>query len=77
MKKLIYLFTLSGLLFLASCQNNQTTSEAPEISEISNDIERVEPPNWWVGFENDKVQLLIKHPNIGAATASVSYPGVR
>lgn len=39
-------------------------------------IERVEPPNWWIGFKNTTVQLLVKHENIGAATISISYPGV-
>ena len=29
------------------------------------DIERVEPPNWWVGFKNPDLQLLVKgDPNI-------------
>ena len=76
MKQKIYFLILSGLLFLASCQTNETPKEAPVLTETSNDIERIEPPNWWVGFENDEVQLLVKHPNIGEATASVSYPGV-
>jgi glycosidase len=76
MNKRIYLFVLCGLLFLASCQKNETSEKAPEINEISKDIERVEPPNWWIGFENPELQLLVKHPNIGSATASISYPGV-
>ncbi len=76
MHKRIYLFILCGLLFLASCQSNQSPAKAPEITKISNDIERVEPPNWWIGFENSELQLLVKHPNIGSATASISYPGV-
>lgn len=76
MKRQLYFLLVSGLLFLASCQTNNTPDEAPILTEVSNDIERLEPPNWWVGFENKQVQLLVKHPNIGTATASISYPGV-
>ena len=76
MKKKIYLFTIFGLLFLTSCQENQTPAVVSELLETSNDVERVEPPNWWIGFENPQLQLLIKHPNIGSAVVSVSYPGV-
>ena len=76
MKKKIYLFTIFGLLFLTSCQENQTPAVVSELLETSNDVERVEPPNWWVGFENTQLQLLVKHPNIGSAVVSVSYPGV-
>ncbi|MDB2462538.1 cyclomaltodextrinase N-terminal domain-containing protein, partial [Algibacter sp.] len=40
------------------------------------DIERVEPPNWWVGFKNTALQLLVKHPNISQATPEISYQGI-
>ena len=40
------------------------------------EISKVEPPNWWVGMKNSKLQLLVKHPNIGNATPEISYPGV-
>ncbi len=76
MKKKIYLFAFFGFLFLTSCQENHINTDAPELSETSNDVERVEPPNWWVGFENTQLQLLVNHPNIGRAEASVLYPGV-
>jgi len=39
-------------------------------------VDRVEPPNWWVGFKNTELQLLVKHDNIGSAQAEISYPGV-
>lgn len=73
MRKLICLIILSGGLLFTSCEKQ---SEAPVLTEISNDIERIEPPNWWVGFKNDQLQLLVKHPSIGSTTASISYPGV-
>jgi neopullulanase len=39
-------------------------------------IDRVEPDNWWVGFNEPDVQLLVYGENIQSARASVDYPGV-
>lgn len=41
-----------------------------------NDIERIEPSNWWVGFKNPELQLLVKHPMIATAIVEINYPGV-
>ena len=48
-----------------------------ENTEISNSyLDKVEPPNWWIGFKNKNLQLLVKHENVGEALPSISYPGV-
>ena len=39
-------------------------------------IERVEPPNWWTGFEQDSLQLMLYGSNISAAEVSSNYQGV-
>lgn len=39
-------------------------------------IQRVEPPNWWVGMENNHVQLMIYGENISNYTASISNSDV-
>ncbi|WMI68544.1 glycoside hydrolase family 13 protein [Mangrovimonas sp. YM274] len=39
-------------------------------------IERVEPPNWWVGFKNPSVQLLVKGDDVGKLTPSVESSGI-
>ena len=39
-------------------------------------IERVEPPNWWIGFKETKLQLLINDNNISGATPEINYDGV-
>ncbi|WP_405575360.1 glycoside hydrolase family 13 protein [Winogradskyella sp. Asnod2-B02-A] len=74
--KLILITLLVAMVF--SCQ--ETISEENEVSEsvteIQNDIEKVEPPHWWIGFKNQDLQLLVKHPNIGKATAKINYAGV-
>jgi glycosidase len=46
-------------------------------SSFSNaQINRIEPPNWFVGFKNENLQLLVHHPNISNAKPTISYQGV-
>jgi glycosidase len=40
-------------------------------------VEKVEPPNWWVGFKESSMQLLIKGPSIGNYTATIDHEYVR
>ncbi|MCL7763568.1 glycoside hydrolase family 13 protein [Polaribacter sp. Z014] len=47
-----------------------------EITAVIKEIERVEPPNWFIGFKDTSLQLLVKEENIGFATPSISYEGV-
>jgi neopullulanase len=74
--KLILITLLVATVF--SCQ--ETTSDknvvSEPVAEIQNDIEKVEPPHWWIGFKNQKLQLLVKHPNIGSAIPKINYSGV-
>ncbi|NRA91675.1 MAG: cyclomaltodextrinase N-terminal domain-containing protein, partial [Psychroserpens sp.] len=71
---------LAVLCLLYTCQEAQ--KEEPKELESQTefvdqqDIDRIEPPNWWVGFENKDLQLLVHHPNIGDFSPSVDYPGV-
>ena len=44
--------------------------------DIINDIERIEPKNWWVGYKNTELQLLVKHPNISQAIPQITHSGV-
>ena len=77
MKNIIYLFSFCGVLFLSSCEKNKIEVVSTSKQKIiTNEIERVEPPNWWVGFKNEQLQILVKHPNIGSASVTISYPGV-
>ena len=39
-------------------------------------IQRVEPPNWWVGMKNPSLQLLVYGENITDLYPSVNYEGV-
>jgi glycosidase len=35
------------------------------------------PPNWWVGFDQDTLQILIHQENIGMANAILKHPTVK
>ena len=39
-------------------------------------IERVEPPNWWVGFEEPELQLMVYGAEIGKANPQIDHEGV-
>lgn len=39
-------------------------------------LNRVEPPNWWAGFSNPNLQLLVHGTNIASTDVKLSYPGV-
>ena len=73
-------FVIPMALCLVSCKEKPNTAAmsegAEKITTEIRDIERVEPPNWWVGFKNTELQLLVKHPDISERTPRISYPGV-
>lgn len=77
MKKLITLALVILISVSFSCQKEtEKTTTSEVVTEVKNDIERIEPPHWWIGFNTTQVQLLVKHPNISEATASINYAGV-
>ena len=39
-------------------------------------IERVEPPNWWTGFEHRELQLLVHGEGISSHVPAIDHPGV-
>lgn len=39
-------------------------------------VNRVEPPNWWVGMKNQELQLLVHGKDIANTEVELSYPGV-
>lgn len=79
MKKQLFLFCASFVFFLASCEKKGTkVSTNDQDNDVKGvyEIDRVEPPNWWTGFKNNKLQLLIHHPNIQNAKVTIQSPGV-
>ena len=44
---------------------------------INAQIDIVHPPNWWIGFENQNLQLLVKGEKINTYEFDIKYPGVK
>lgn len=42
----------------------------------SQKVSRIDPPNWWVGMKNQKLQLMVYGQNISTANVSINYKGV-
>lgn len=42
----------------------------------SQKVSRIDPPNWWVGMKNQKLQLMVYGQNISSANVSINYKGV-
>ena len=45
-------------------------------SFLTAQVNRIEPPNWWVGFKNENLQLLVHHPNIGTTIPTETFKAV-
>lgn len=58
---------LLSLLLLFSNSSLIAKSQKPD---------RIEPPFWWIGMKNQKLQLLVKGKNISETTPVIKYNGV-
>ncbi|SDB65541.1 Glycosidase [Flavobacteriaceae bacterium MAR_2010_188] len=45
-------------------------------TDLNAQIKHLEPPNWWVGFKDQQLQLLVNADNIGGAKVKIEYAGV-
>lgn len=61
---------LSPILLLLFFCTNTLTSTAQKIS-------RIEPPNWWAGMKNPKLQLLVYGNNISNLQPVINHKGVQ
>ncbi len=39
-------------------------------------VNRIDPPNWWAGMHNPRLQLMVFGENIGQTRPEINYPGV-
>ena len=80
MKKLFYICFSSLVILSVSCKESTSkevyTQEQQKLLINKNNIERIEPPYWWIGFQNKKLQLLVKHEDISDYTPSISFDGI-
>ena len=67
---------LACLLLVFSCNRERALESNSNEARSEGLIDRIEPPNWWIGLKNEKLQLLVHHPNIGNSTPTISYSGV-
>ncbi|GGD14507.1 glycoside hydrolase family 13 protein [Hyunsoonleella pacifica] len=79
-----YRYFAGVLLFLVAlttaCKKEVNMSKeefsVPSEAIEQNDINRVEPMHWWIGFKNPKLQLLVHHPNISKWEPKIAHQGV-
>lgn len=74
--RFIFFFFFLSMTFLLSCHTKESPKNVSEVSISTTSMKKVEPPNWWIGFKDTSLQLLVKEDNIGSAKLSISYPGV-
>ncbi len=79
MTKLFKICFSCFIVISVSCKKSISESEAIDVHPQlvnQNDIERIEPPQWWIGFKNKTLQLLVHHPGISDYTPVIKYKGV-
>src|SRR5579863_7186472 len=61
-----------SLVFLTSVCN------AFCVAQTSQNFDRVEPPNWWVGMKSTELQILfyVHDGDLSTYEASINYPGI-
>jgi len=52
------------IIVIVSCNNEKFTENISKVSITNTSLEKVEPINWWVGFKDTSLQLLVKEENI-------------
>jgi neopullulanase len=61
----------TGILFSVFCLLSSFYAVSQDIS-----LQRVEPPCWWTGFKETRLQLLVYGKNISGTRIGIDYPGV-
>ncbi len=69
--------TIGGLaaLLTACVAPPPPTVDMPSPAPVSQ-IERIEPPHWWVGFEDNELQLLVHGEGVGSLEPQINDPRV-
>ena len=45
-------------------------------NNLLSQIDKIHPPNWWIGFENQNLQLLVRGELISDYKIHIDYPGI-
>lgn len=77
MKRFIHLSILCVFVINISCKNENNNHLQEIAIEVTNSkLMHVDPPNWWVGFKEAELQLMVKYPNISETTPKILYKGI-
>lgn len=71
---------LIGSAFLAAGAHAQTTAAAPAASAsavAATAIDHMDPPFWWAGMQDKRLQLMVHGRAIADLDPVIDYPGVR
>ena len=71
-----WFFILIGL-FIISCENEKKFEIQNLEIKLTNKIERVEPPTWWIGMKTRDLQLLVYGKNISDFVPVINSSNVK
>ena len=71
-----WIYILIGL-FIISCDNDKRSEIQNLEVKLTNNIERVEPPNWWIGMKTRDLQLLVYGKNISDYVPVINSSNVK
>ena len=71
-KRLSRLIALSGFAVTALLLLLPPAARAEQVA-----LEHVEPPSWWIGMRNSRLQLMLHGKDIAALKSAVQHAGVR
>ena len=74
MKKIIFIGLI--ILFSISCNTEKQDLKSNDKIKLIDSIERVEPPNWWVGMKTNDLQILVYGKSIGDLIPKISNSNV-
>jgi len=71
-----WIYILIGL-FIISCDNDKKSEIQNLEVKLTNNIERVEPPSWWIGMKTRDLQLLVYGKNISDYVPVINSSNVK
>ena len=74
MKKIIFIGFI--LLFSISCNTKKQDLKSNNNIQLIDLIERVEPPNWWVGMKTNELQILVYGNSINDLIPKISNSNI-
>jgi len=74
MKKIIFIGFLT--LFTISCNTEKQDLKSNDNIQLIDLIERVEPPNWWVGMKTNDLQILVYGNSINDLIPKISNSNI-